>query len=167
VKTHRGGIRVVTTTGRGTTFEVYWPPAEPVPAPPPPGPAAAPEPTPAALVVDDEMYVREVAASTLEEAGYVPLVAGDGPTGLDLFRANRGGIRVVVLDCAMPGMTGDELLAAIRAEAGDTPAVLISGYPDRNPGGRDGRTEFLPKPFRPEELAAAVGRVVTALARPG
>ncbi len=175
VKTHRGGIRVETAPGRGTTFEVYWPPAGSMTTLPPADRKTPPEPTSArptpaaspdrssggvALVVDDEMYVREVAASTLEDLGYVPLLAGDGRSGLDLFRANRDGVRVVVLDAVMPGLTGDEVLAAIRAEAPDTPAVLISGYPDRHPKERGGRTVFLQKPFHAEELAAAVERVI-------
>lgn len=169
VRSHRGGIRIDTAAGRGTTFEVYWPPAETVVA----QAVHAPEPTPSpeaarvALVVDDEMFVREVAASTLEDAGYAPLLAGDGPSALEVFRANRDAIRVVVSDVVMPGMTGDELLAAIRAEAPDTPAVLVSGYSDRNLTARGPRTEFLQKPFRPEELAAAVERVVSSAARPG
>jgi len=169
VKSHRGGIRIDTVAGRGTTFEVYWPPAEPVVAPParPPEPAPKPAFPRLALVVDAEMYVREVAASTLEDGGYAALLAGDGPSALELFRANRAVIQVVVTDVVMPGMTGDELLAAIRAEAPDTPAVLISGYSDRHLTPRDPRTEFLQKPFRPEELEAAVGRVVSSAARPG
>jgi PAS domain S-box-containing protein len=165
VKTHRGGIRVDTAPGRGTTFEVYWPPAGTTPAAPARLASPAVQATPrggVALVVDDEMYVREVAASTLEDAGYTAVLAGDGPSGLEEFRAHRGEVRVVVLDLVMPGMGGDELLAAIRAEAPDVPAVLVSGYADRHPGDRDARTAFLQKPFRPEELAAAVERVVAA-----
>jgi CheY-like chemotaxis protein len=162
VKSHRGGIRVDTAPGRGTTLEVYWPPAGLVA----PGLTTA-RPTErapggVALVIDDEMYVREVAASTLEDIGYTPLLAGDGASGLDLFRANRDAVRVVVLDVVMPGLTGDEVLAVIRSDAPDTPAVLISGYADRHPAERGGRTEFLQKPFHPEELAAAVARVVSA-----
>ncbi|QDU21494.1 PAS domain-containing hybrid sensor histidine kinase/response regulator [Urbifossiella limnaea] len=165
VKTHRGGIRVESAAGRGTTFEVYWPPASPATRPrqPDPKPVAAR----VALVVDDEMFVREVAASTLEDAGYSPILAGDGTSALEAFRANRAAVWVVVSDVVMPGMTGDELLARIRAEAPDTPAVLISGYSDRRTTARDPRTEFLQKPFHPEELAAAVERVVNSAAPPG
>ncbi|MBN9523350.1 response regulator, partial [bacterium] len=164
MKSHRGGIRLDTRPGSGTSFETYWPPAEPVPRPAP-GATTMQKPAPRhpgrmALVVDDEMFVREVVASTLEDLGYVPLLAGDGLSGLDLFRANRTAIRVVVLDSVMPGLTGDEVLAVIRAEVPDARVVLISGYTDRRPAGRDERTVFLRKPFRPEELSAAVERVV-------
>jgi PAS domain S-box-containing protein len=191
VKTHGGGIRLDTAPGRGTTVQVYWPPAGPVTAPPagstttPPPAAAATSVLPPrlsapvpprysglALVVDDEMYVREVAASTLEDLGYTPVLAGDGRDGLDLFLQHRHEVRVVVLDVVMPGMTGDKVLAAIRAEAPDTPVVLISGYTDRRPadGGATGPgtpTEFLQKPFRPDQLAAALRRVVAAVSPAG
>jgi PAS domain S-box-containing protein len=168
VKSRGGGIRVDSAAGRGTTIEVFWPPVEPVVTRSvrPPVPVRDLETTRVALVVDAELYVREVAASTLEEAGYAALLAGDGPSALEVFRANRAVVRVVVSDVMMRGMTGDELLAAIRAEAPDTPAVLTSGYSDRQPSARGPRTEFLQKPFRPEELAAAVSRVVSSAARP-
>src|SRR5438067_752112 len=90
MRAHGGAVRVDTAPGRGTTVEVLWPVIAEA------GPTDTKAPTPArnsagkALVVDDEIFVREVTASALEELGYEPLLAGDGPAALDLFRKNRG-----------------------------------------------------------------------------
>jgi CheY-like chemotaxis protein len=166
MRAHHGGIAVETAPGRGTTFEVLWPVTgdDPLPSP---GPATPPARRSAgtALVVDDEMYVREVTASTLEELGYEPLLAGDGPAALELFRRNGGeAVRVAVIDVMMPGMPGDQLLAELRAIDPRLPAVLVSGFTDHRVmrAGSAPRTEFLQKPFHPEELIAVVQRVLAA-----
>jgi CheY-like chemotaxis protein len=161
MRTHGGAIHLDTAVGRGTTVEVLWPVVA--------GPAAGPAPTrPAqpgvvanrALVVDDEMYVRELTASTLQDLGYEPLVAGDAAAALDLFRRHRGEVRVAVIDVVLPGTSGEELLGQLRALAPHLPVVMVSGLAGRR--GADAAaapTEFLQKPFHPEELAVAVARV--------
>jgi PAS domain S-box-containing protein len=130
---------------------------KPRPAPAPPRREAA-----RALVADDEMFVRELMASTLEDLGYEPLLAAAGPAALELFRQYPGEIRVAVLDVRMPGLRGDQLLAELRVLSPGLPAVLVSGLPDprADRGAGDERTVFLPKPFRPEDLAAAVRQVI-------
>ena len=163
VRSHRGAIRVDTNPGRGTTVEILWP----VTVNAAPGPAA--ESAPAlrqsagkALVVDDEMYVREVTASTLEELGFETLLAGDGMTALDVFRAHQNDVSLAVIDVMMPGMSGDQLLEELRVLTPLLPAVLVSGFTDGRvlkPGAGDA-THFLQKPFHPEELIALVKRML-------
>ena len=69
---------------------------------------------------------------------------------------------MAVIDVVMPGMTGDQVLAAIRATAPALPVVLVSGFTDRRvlPVGGDPHTEFLQKPFHPEDLMAVVRQLV-------
>jgi PAS domain S-box-containing protein len=156
VRTHRGAIRVDTAPGRGTTVRVLWPVAPTPAAATPAGPAGG-----LALVVDDEVFIREVAASVVGELGYEPVLAGNGADGLELFGRHRADLRVAVLDVVMPGLGGDELLAAVRRSAPDLPVVVISGYADRGPAaGPDDRTVYLRKPFRPDDLTDAVRRAV-------
>ncbi|MDY3559219.1 PAS domain S-box protein [Gemmata sp. JC673] len=161
VRAHRGGIRVETAPGAGTTVTVYWPaPAEQVAAPPPP-PAGAVAAN-LALVIDDELFVREVTASILEELGFAPALAADGASGIELFHRNREAIKVAVIDVVMPGMTGDQVLKTLRLFAPGLPVLLVSGFTDSRIMTADlgARTEFLQKPFHPEDLMKAVRRLV-------
>ena len=158
MRAHHGAIRVASEPGKGTTVEALWPV---VVATSNAGPTSR-STVGKALVVDDEMYVREVTASTVQEMGFEPLVAGDGPTALSLFSQHRDSIRVVVLDVVMPGMTGDQLLRELRLLAPNIPAVIVSGFNDRRVIGPAAgiETAFVQKPFHPEELIAAVRRVL-------
>lgn len=159
VRAHKGGIHVSTAPGRGTTISVYWPVVlSSVPA----LAEQQAQPTAAALVIDDEMFVREVTASTLEEMGFAPLLAADGPSGIDLFRKHRDTIKLAVIDVMMPGMTGDQVLEALRAIDPVLPVVLVSGFTDRRviKTTFSAHTEFLQKPFHPEELMELVRRMV-------
>ncbi|MBA4191173.1 MAG: hypothetical protein C0467_24600 [Planctomycetaceae bacterium] len=164
MRLHGGAIRVTTAPGN-TMIEVLWPAIREMPSvatlavtATQPAPHAAAK----ALVVDDEMYVREMAVCAMQELGYESLVAGDGATALDLFQQNRGEVQIAVLDVMMPGMTGDQLLQALRVLQPDLPAVVISGFTDRRTikTGPGTRTEFLQKPFHPEDLIAVVERMM-------
>jgi CheY-like chemotaxis protein len=64
------------------------------------------------LLVDDDSAVREVSASILEEIGYVVLRAGSGGAALDLLEHHTK-VDLVLLDFAMPGMSGAELARQI------------------------------------------------------
>ncbi|MBY0460230.1 MAG: response regulator, partial [Gemmataceae bacterium] len=171
-RAHKGGIRVESAPGRGTTVSVYWPAAttdSPDGLDPSgsrdPG-AVAPTAVRAALIIDDEMFVREVTASALGELGFEPLLAGDGASGIELFHRHRDAIKLAVIDVMMPGMAGDRVVKALRLFAPSLPIVLMSGFTDRRVVAECGaHTEFLQKPFHPEELMNLVRRMAGADAR--
>jgi signal transduction histidine kinase/CheY-like chemotaxis protein len=161
MRAHHGAIRVRSVPGRGTTVEVFWPTGEIRPAATD-GDSDHDYPVGRkALIVDDEMFVREMTASTLVEFGYETLLAGDADTALALFREHRTGIGLAVIDLVLPGKPGHQLLEEIRALSPRLPVVLISGVADRRVIEQCDpcRTEFLQKPFHPEELLTAVKTV--------
>ena len=78
------------------------------------------------LCVDDEAVGLKVRRILLERAGYEVLTASDGPSGLDVFRAND--VDAVVLDYSMPGMSGGDVARAMRRLKPDVPILLLSAY---------------------------------------
>jgi two-component system, cell cycle sensor histidine kinase and response regulator CckA len=114
-------------------------------------------------VVDDEPVLQRIAERVLGLAGYDVLVAGSGEEALAL--AGHPGVRVDVLftDIVMPGIHGPALAAALVAARPGLRVLVTSGFApveaDRACLGI-GRTAFLPKPYTPADLTAAVARVL-------
>jgi two-component system capsular synthesis sensor histidine kinase RcsC len=78
------------------------------------------------LVIDDEPLLRDVLAEFLELLGHEPDLAADGPEGLARFDPLVH--QIVLTDFLMPGLTGLQVAAAIRARGCRTPIVMISGF---------------------------------------
>ncbi len=104
-----------------------------------------------ALVVDDEEILRKVASRALEELGLQVVTACDGLEAWELLQGDQR-IRLVLTDVKMPGMDGLELGALVRGLPNPPALLFISGY------GRpeDSLQAFIPKPFRPTDLAELV-----------
>jgi two-component system, OmpR family, alkaline phosphatase synthesis response regulator PhoP len=115
------------------------------------------------LVVDDESPIVDLVRGYLEQEGMHVLVAGDGPTALELIRA--AGPDVVVLDVMLPGLDGLEVLRRARALS-DAYVILLTARAeevDRIIGLSTGADDYMVKPFSPRELVA---RVRALLRRP-
>jgi CheY-like chemotaxis protein len=113
------------------------------------------------LVVDDEPVALAVLRRTLEPH-YDVLTASDGLEALEIIEARGPGIRLVVSDVRMPGLSGPAL-AAHLARLHRSPAILfVSGFADPDVPG-----EVLPKPFQPDALLSAVSRLLRTPERSG
>ena len=114
-------------------------------------------------VVDDDLSVREALSSLLRSVG---LAVRTYPSAADFLAAPReAGVACLVLDVRMPGMTGTELQQALARAGDDIPIIFITAHGDIPMAVRamkEGAAEFLPKPFRDEDL---LGAIDTALAR--
>jgi two-component system cell cycle sensor histidine kinase/response regulator CckA len=169
VRTYGGAIAVESHPGRGATFKVFFPKSEEE------TPLFARDEVPVTrcvaggglvLVVDDEPMVRNMAESMLKRRlGYEVVTAGDGYEAVEIFRARKDEISLVLLDLSMPGMNGWETLSALRALRHDIPVVLASGYDEAQvmQGDHPQRPQaFVHKPYLMadlrEALAAAQGR---------
>src|SRR4051795_13758556 len=111
------------------------------------------------LVVDDDRATRELMALTLETAGHEVVQAASGHQALDLL--SLGSFSAVVLDNHMPGFSGLDMLRVLRnrPETQTLPALLVNGadgVSDRIEGRRTGASDYIVKPFDPDELVARV-----------
>ncbi|MFK8111749.1 MAG: ATP-binding protein [Rubripirellula sp.] len=111
------------------------------------------------LVVDDEQIVRETAVSLLQKQGHTVSSAANGVEALRKL-VTDGPFDVVILDLAMPEMSGVETLREIRSEWHDQPVVFCSGFADNHSSLKDIPEEELPpliaKPFAIEDLQQAL-----------
>jgi len=146
--------------GRGSRFQVFLPAVTA-------GSERGREPgkeTTAVLVADDEM-VRSVACDALRRHGYRVIVARDGLEAVELFRENAASIRAVVLDMAMPVMSGEEAYRELRTIRSDVPVLIASGYSEMMMTERFGEGKaFIQKPFTPNQLARHVAALLNGRA---
>jgi len=120
---------------------------------------------PKILVVDDEEANRVTLERILRREGWSVLQAPDGRTGLELLREQ--GADVVVTDFKMPGMTGLELLRAVKAVAPDVEVLVMTAYGTVEvavEAMKEGAYDFVTKPLRRIEL---VGSIKKALEKRG
>ena len=78
------------------------------------------------LVVDDEPLVCDAVRMMLDFDGHQVKTAASGKEALAMFQ--EGQFDLVITDFEMPGMKGDELAAAIKAQAPNQPVVMITAY---------------------------------------
>jgi CheY-like chemotaxis protein len=91
------------------------------------------------LVVEDHVELRKLLELYLSTEGYTVEVAGDGAAGL--ARARSGDFDALVVDLAMPGMDGGEVISSLRDDPSrpPLPVVLYSGIPPTDPRVRAAR----------------------------
>lgn len=92
-------------------------------------PGVAARTAPCVLLADDDDALRDVFARYLSLAGFLVLSACNGTQALSAARTCRSGIDVLVTDVEMPGMSGPELAALLRAQTPGLPVVFVTGNP--------------------------------------
>jgi CheY-like chemotaxis protein len=168
VRGHRGGIRVASGPGRGTTFAVLLPVASPAPehgaidrAPAAAKPSGAPRKR--VLVVDDEENVRRTARAMLEASGLEVVTAADGAEAVESFRTSATRFDAVLLDLTMPRMSGEKTFHELRRIDPGVPVLLMSGFDEQEAVARlEGRglAGFIQKPYRLQALLGKLREVI-------
>ena len=84
---------------------------------------------PVILVVDDDVPILQLMQSLLREFGFEPLTAASGGEAIEMARRQRPAL--VLLDKHMPGMSGEEVIRALRddGEMAQLPILILSGEP--------------------------------------
>ena len=122
------------------------------------------EPTPLVAVVDDEDAIRKALKRLLRSAGLAVQTHVSGQEFLQSLPAQRPDC--VVLDIRMPGMTGFDVQARLKAANVAVPIIFITALddPDDRPRAMQaGAAAFLRKPFGDEDLLAAIGAAVRSV----
>ncbi len=166
VKQQHGFIDVYSEKGNGSTFSVYLPVlvreggTEAVTAT---ALSTITRGSGLILVVDDDELVRTMAKNILETVGYTVLIAEDGSIGVEKYRQHCADIKAVLLDMAMPVMSGRESFIEMKKINPEVKVLLASGFR------KDERVEdilglgvkdFLQKPYTIASLAVAIKKVI-------
>jgi len=153
-----GQLLLRSQVGEGTTAEIWLPAATaqedvmPTQSCAAPTGAAPHRPSLSVLAVDDDALVLAGTASMLEELGHQVILAPSGQKALDILR-DQHAVDLVITDFAMPGMTGLQLAAAIKADWPALPILVATGYSEVE---GDCALPRVSKPFLPDELARAI-----------
>jgi|SRR5271155_2964373 len=112
------------------------------------------------LLVDDNDDVREITALLLRDSGYEVIEASSGIAALAALGANPA-IDLLIVDLAMPGMSGIDLLERARARRPEIKVVFITGYVDHARFGAKFANEIVvKKPFTMDQLAPALRKAL-------
>lgn len=114
------------------------------------------------LVVEDDRSIRYLFTEVLRGDGHSVIACEDGDQALQTARAQIHEIDAILTDSRMPGLSGRELVSAIRALRADVPVLVVSGSLDQAAAqdGGDLATVFLCKPVSPEQLKAELRRLL-------
>ena len=167
VKQSGGHVTLYTEEGLGTKVKIYLPRAAAEAAPLPISPQSAPYKVDhgAVLLVEDDPAVSRVAKLFLEGIGFRVIEAQSGPRALEIVR--RGDpIDLLFTDVVLPdGMNGAEVARAARALRPGLKVLFASGYSEHalmHQGRLADGVVLLQKPYRKQELAEALRRVLGA-----
>lgn len=163
VKNYGGAITVYSETGKGTTFNLFFPridigdqlQAEPT--------EAIPAGNERILVVDDEAAITDSLRQILESIGYNVETRTSSLEALEVFRARYDNFDLVITDQTMPNMTGEILAKELMAIRSDIPIILCTGFSEIISEAKSkaiGIREFVMKPIIINELAKSVRKVL-------
>lgn len=165
VAQHQAIIEVDSEVDQGTTFKIFFPISEKTPSVAllgPTGDSHGKGNNELVLVVEDENAVRDMMVKVLNRQGYRTVEASSAAQALVVWTHQRNDIKLVLTDIMMPGgMSGCEMAKRMATIDPKVVVIFCSGYSPRlvsdgtelDPG-----TNFLQKPFSPQDLARIIRR---------
>jgi CheY-like chemotaxis protein len=159
VKAHGGYIDVDSRKGKGTTFSIYLPASQQEVPERPTISGRLERGQEILLLVDDEAMVLQVSQELLEMLGYTVIPARGGREALELYRAHRDEIDMVIIDLIMPDMGGGETYDQLRGLNPHVKVLLSSGYSIDGQASeilKRGCDGFIQKPFKARELSQMI-----------
>jgi CheY-like chemotaxis protein len=162
-KQSNGGVRIDTVEGEGTSIRIFLPRsdlAEERAATAVDDLGADPDVPARILVVDDDDAVRQVVADMLRELHYDVVDSGSAGAAFDILESKEA-VDLLLLDFAMPGMSGAEVARRVRARYPRLPILFVTGYADRALLSGIDEAQTIGKPFQPHELAGKIAQALS------
>jgi two-component system cell cycle sensor histidine kinase/response regulator CckA len=169
VNSHRGLIDVKSTPGNGTTFILYLPVSAEGARTLDVRKEATKEVkggVETILFAEDEEALKELVRTLLEANGYTVLTARDGVEALQVFKAHKDEIALVITDLGLPLLDGWESFKKMREIKPDIPAIVATGYVDalsRSDMLKNGARDVVQKPYVPDKLLRTVRDVLDSV----
>lgn len=113
------------------------------------------------LIVEDELHIVKNIAAAVVSLGYVAEIAPDGETAW--FKGGTETFGAIILDLGLPKLDGITLLKRWRQEGMNVPVLILTArgsWMERVEGMDAGADDYLPKPFRMEELLARLRAIL-------
>lgn len=113
------------------------------------------------MIVDDSKTIRQQVTFTLTKGGYEVIEAEDGVDGIEKLGAN-GDVAMIISDVNMPNMDGIQMVEKMKENGVTVPIVMLTteGAADLIERAKAaGAKGWLVKPFKPEQLVAAVNKL--------
>ncbi|MBW2170103.1 MAG: response regulator, partial [Deltaproteobacteria bacterium] len=166
VKGHGGNITCYSNPGEGTTFKIYFPVLEAE------GKGKGverkveeeiPGGSEKILLVDDEETILDIVRNMLARSGYTVITAKSGEEAIEVYRAEKEDIDLVILDVNMPGMGGHKCLKELLEIDPEVKVVIATGYTATGKVKEtleSGASGFIGKPYRLEEILKKIREVL-------
>ncbi len=163
VSSLKGAIRVASTPGVGTRFDVFLPVIEDTQMLEHTPAEALPVGKERILFIDDEVFQTDMLKQMLGLLGYRVTVCNQSPAALDLFEKDPRAFDLVITDMIMPELTGDQLAVKMLELRPDLPIILATGYSAKITEAKAkalGIRAYALKPLVMEQLARMIRTVI-------
>lgn len=161
IKDHAGAVTVYSEIGSGTVFHLYFPISDSLSIES--DEQKLEHGQGVILLADDEEIIRLTSKDILETLGYTVLSAQNGLDAVEIFKANKDEVDLVILDMIMPEMNGREAFHEIKNIRQDTKIIISSGFSkneDLQELYKHGLIGFVKKPFRMDELSVIIKKAI-------
>ena len=162
VETHKGRIRVKSTPGKGSDFDIFLKAIDAGPEIYVPIHETLPHGNEAILFIDDEKSLVKLNKVRLEQIGYQVTAVTNPLEALEMFLYRSTRFDLVITDMTMPEMMGDELAQEMLKIRPDIPIILCTGFNERiseEQALEKGFSAFLAKPLALKDMAATIRNV--------
>ena len=115
------------------------------------------------LVIDDDDTIIAQVEAILDQNGFIPIVASNGPSGLEKTKSENPD--VIMLDRRMPDMNGSEVLDVLKGDEStqDIPVIMLTGdndIKDVSENFEQGAVDYIVKPFSADNIVMRIQKVL-------